>query len=201
MTFPNTAGTANCISNLTRVAALEGATITVECWLKVTAFVANTPQVIVSYGFSGSGSTNPWALYLYGTGTSTHEFVCDATVGGVQMEVLSSNTYSIGTAYYLAWTYDGTTSRLFVNGTADGTVAKTGTINGYGANPGLCIGQGYSGPTTPFDPMNGVIDEVAVYANKVLTPTRILAHYTAGTVVAAVQVPYQPNYQRAILAQ
>ena len=202
MTFPNTGGITNTASNTTRVAALEGTTISVECWVKVAAFVANTSQSIAGYGYSNAAGFNPWALYLYGSGTGTHEFVCDAAVASTQLEVISSNTYSIGTAYHLVWTFDGTTSRLYVNGVADGTSAKTGSVMNYGSNPGLVIGQNWATSSTTSNPMNGVIDELAVYANKVLTPTQILAHYTAGTVATAARVPYQQNYQfAAILAQ
>ena len=202
MSFPNTSGLAYTCSNAARVTALEGTTISVEAWVKATAFNAGNGAGIYGYG-ALAGNPN-FTMYLYSAAGTTAEIAVDAnnTSGGGQMEVVSSSIMVTGTTYYLAYTYDGTTARTYLNGVANGTTAKSGTITGYGATPGPIIGQYWASTTASGGPFNGVVDEVAVYANKVLTPAQILNHYNTGKNLVATRVPYQPNYQGAsILSQ
>jgi hypothetical protein len=78
-----------------------------------------------------------------------------------------------GQAYHVVGTYDGTATRLYVNGAQVATTALTGgaTLN---ANP-LMIGS-WDGSSEFF---RGVIDEPAVYAGA-LSPACVAAHYDAG---------------------
>ena len=71
-------------------------------------------------------------------------------------------------------TYDGTTQRLYVNGTQVASVALTGAINAN--TTALYIGS-WNGTTEFF---KGTIDEVAVYTTA-LTAAQVAAHRTAGT--------------------
>src|SRR5581483_11362428 len=84
-----------------------------------------------------------------------------------------SNANAFGTAAtavntwtHLAGTYDGTTLRLYVNGTQVGTAAKTGGI-AVSTNP-LQIG----GDSIYGQYFSGVIDEVRIY-NRALSVTEI----------------------------
>lgn len=92
-----------------------------------------------------------------------------------------ATTLAAGTTYHVAATYDGATLRVYVNGTQDGTAATSGTLGASTTDLRIGARRNTSPITTDF--FSGVIDEVAVY-NTSLSPTRIAAHYTAGTTVA-----------------
>ncbi len=78
-----------------------------------------------------------------------------------------------GQAYHVVGTYDGTTQRLYVNGTQVASTALSGSAT-TNANP-LYIGS-WDGSSAFF---KGTIDEPAVYKTA-LAGTRIGAHYEAG---------------------
>ena len=79
-----------------------------------------------------------------------------------------------GGTYHVVGTFDGTTQRLYVNGTQVASAALSGsaTTNGNA----LMIGS-WDGSSEFF---NGTIDEPAVYG-AVLSATQVAAHYRAGT--------------------
>ena len=79
-----------------------------------------------------------------------------------------------GGTYHVAGTFDGTTQRLYVNGTQVTSIALAGPAT-VTSNP-LVIGS-WNGSSEFFA---GTIDEPAVY-NATLTATQVSAHATAGT--------------------
>ena len=79
-----------------------------------------------------------------------------------------------GSRYHVVATYDGTTQRLYLNGTLAASAALTGAAT-VTANP-LRIGS-WNGAKEFF---RGTIDDVAAYGS-VLSAARVSAHYTAGT--------------------
>jgi hypothetical protein len=85
-----------------------------------------------------------------------------------------SGTIVAGSTYYVVGTYDGTTQRLYVNGSQVASAALTGGAS-VTSNP-LYLGS-WGGSEEFFA---GTIDEAAVYG-KALTATRVAEHYVAGT--------------------
>ena len=65
---------------------------------------------------------------------------------------------------HIAMTYDGSTQKLYVNGSLAASAALSGSIN-QDANS-LLIGQFF----------NGMLDEVAIY-NRALSATEVKDHY------------------------
>ncbi len=108
-------------------------------------------------------------------------------VGGTARLVTGSAGIPLNTWTHLAVTYDGTTERLYVNGTQAGTLAAAGTI--APSNGVLRIG----GNNIWSEWFQGRIDEVRVY-NRALTAAELGVDMTTGvandtkapTVVAAV---------------
>jgi hypothetical protein len=99
-----------------------------------------------------------------------------------------------GQAYHLVGTYDGTTQRLYINGTQVASAALSGsaTVN---SNP-LVIGS-WNGAEEFF---KGTIDEVAVYGST-LSAARVAAHYQAGSGTSPPPPPPPPTgYNAAVTA-
>jgi fibronectin type 3 domain-containing protein len=94
------------------------------------------------------------------------------TFGGSNANVFAPSVLSVGAWTHLAVTYDGSSLKIYVNGTLASTQAKTGAIS-TSANP-LQIG-GDSFWSQQF--FNGSIDEVRVY-NTALTAAAIQADMT-----------------------
>jgi hypothetical protein len=79
-----------------------------------------------------------------------------------------------GSVYYMVGTYDGTTQRLYLNGTQVASASLSGGAS-VTANP-LYLGSWAGGEEF----MTGTIDEAAVYG-KALSATQITKHYAAAT--------------------
>jgi hypothetical protein len=146
-------------SNSLRIAS----PLTLEAWIKPTSLPANGSYASVmtkreSYSLQFNGSRIELTIMQNGTRRRTQ-----APAGSIVA----------GQTYHLVGTYDGTTTRLYINGAQVATTALTGgaTLN---ANP-LFIGS-WDGSSEFF---RGVIDEPAVYAGA-LSAARVAAHYDAG---------------------
>jgi hypothetical protein len=85
-----------------------------------------------------------------------------------------TGTIAAGGTYQVVGTYDGTTQRLYVNGTQVASAALTGPASV--TTRGLYVGS-WDGASEFF---SGTIDESAVY-NAVLSAAQVSAHYRAGT--------------------
>jgi hypothetical protein len=82
-------------------------------------------------------------------------------------------TVATGHVYHVVGTYDGTTQRLYVNGSQVTSASLTGAISS--TSSGVTIGSW--GGTSDF--YQGTIDEVAIYSS-VLSAAQVSAHYAAG---------------------
>lgn len=121
------------------------------------------------YAFIASRDTNgtdgPWWFVLHG---GKIELACWPNGTGLT-QLAGATTLTAGNKYHVVGTYDGANMKVFVNGTQDGSVAKTGNLTGFNA-PGIKIGN-WPGANLPFD---GKIDEVAFYSS--LSSTRVGVH-------------------------
>ena len=108
-----------------------------------------------------ASSANLWELWL-GTGTSFVKLIGPSVT-------LNSWTHIVAT-------YDGTTARLYLNG----TLAASGNL-AYSANTTrpLRLGAGKNETTSDYE-FPGRLDELAIYPTA-LTDTRIQAHHQAAT--------------------
>ena len=149
--------------------------LTVESWVSVPATAA--VQMIVARDDAGAGGTSEWFMAI---DASARLWVVIYNTGGTGALNVTSSALSTGTTYHLAFTWDGTTLRLYVNGTEDGTDnTVSGTIQGHDGSTVTRIG--YRG-TSPNRPLTGTIDETAIYP-RALDASEIAAHYTQGTTI------------------
>jgi hypothetical protein len=135
--------------------------MTVEAWVKpATAGTDWTAAVIKERGTTGlayalyatDGAAKPPAGYVNKSGTDYH--------------ATAASTLSLNAWTHLAVTYDGTTIRLYVNGSQVATKAVSGIINSSAAP------LRFGGDSVWGEYFNGLIDEVRVY-NRALAATEV----------------------------
>jgi Concanavalin A-like lectin/glucanases superfamily len=131
--------------------------MTLEAWVDPSSTTSKWRDVIYK------GNDN---YYLEGTSDSTGKPGGGGTFGGANANAYGASALTANTWSYLALTYDGTTLRLYVNGTMVGSQAKTGAITT--STNQLQIG----GDSLYGQYFSGLIDEVRVY-NVALSATAI----------------------------
>ena len=174
MGFPGSKAASGIVSVPQTTLLQPSTAVSVEAWLRF-ATVPSTYTIAVAYGSDSNYA--PYDLYFV-SGKIAAQFYLSSGV----VVVTSPAALAVNTTYYVAATYDGTTANLYINGALAASSAKTGTLTGYTAGYGLGIGDDAALSDPAF---NGTIDEVAVYAGKVLTATQVQNHYSAGTSTAS----------------
>ena len=123
--------------------------MTLEGWVRPT--VSNDWQTLIVKERPGE------LVYGLYSSTDANRPQSQVTVGGSARLLNGTATIPAGAWTHVAATYDGTTQRLYVNGTQVSTLATTGTI--MTSTSPLKIG----GNTIWSEWFNGLIDEVRVY--------------------------------------
>ncbi|MBI2543065.1 MAG: PEGA domain-containing protein [Candidatus Aenigmarchaeota archaeon] len=100
-------------------------------------------------------------------------------------EPASASTLQANTWYHIAYTYDGTSRKYYINGQLDSSHSTTGSIPASNLN--LWIARGWSGAY-----FNGIIDEVKIY-NRALSATEITDEYNSA--------PTLPDYDAQFISQ
>jgi hypothetical protein len=134
---------------------LTGNALSLEAWVNPTALVGDTH--VVSKLMQAGRHTAPYFSYSLHVvqGTTPRFWV---TTGGVGRSVESAISLTANTWVHLAGTYDGSTLRIYVNGTLAGSAAASGTLTSYAGPLRLAAnGAGSEG-------WNGTIDEVRLYS-------------------------------------
>jgi Concanavalin A-like lectin/glucanases superfamily len=138
--------------------------LSLEAWIKPTSLPAS--------GVFASILTKPESYSLQFNGPLLEFTIMQS--GARKRLQAPSGTIVAGQTYHVVATYDGTTQRLYVNGTQVASTALSGaaTVN----TNSLAIGS-WNGLEEFF---KGTIDEPAVY-NSTLSAARVSAHYQAGS--------------------
>ncbi len=126
--------------------------VTYEAWVKPSTNVAVYRRII---GKGGNGTQEAPGIYVQQT---TGKVSAGMLINGVQQIVTSSLSINDNEWHHTAFTYDGTTLKLYVDGTLDGTLAISGTIT-TNASP---LDIGYNSPLNLY-PFIGKIDELRVW--------------------------------------
>ncbi len=149
----------------------QGTQVTLECWFKLSNTTFSTfPRVIANDNAGSSHKGIELCIEAHGNG-----FFANLGFTGSSTTIAYTGTsFTAGTYYHIAVTYDGTTAILYLNGnqvassTISSTLATGGFVYNIARNPG---------DSSDFFP--GTVDEAAIY-NTALSGTRIQAHYNAG---------------------
>jgi hypothetical protein len=177
-------GSSNLV-NVNDASSLDLTTgMTVEAWVYPTTL--SGWRTVVLKEMSGGLS---YALYAYDDAPPPAAYI---NTGSSDLSAVGTAGIALNTWTHLAETYDGTTLRLFVNGTQVGSRAVSGSIR-VSTNP-LRIG----GNTIWGEYFSGRIDEVRVY-NRALSQAEIQTDMnTAITVLPADTAP--PTAPSGLLA-
>lgn len=141
-------------------------TISLEAWIK--------PAALPAAGSWASIITKAESYSLQFNGPRLEFTIIQA---GVRKRLqAASGAIAVGGTYHVVGTYDGTTQRLYIDGSLAVSAALTGAISS--TTNILTIGSWGSG-----EYFRGTLDEAAVYGS-VLSASRVSAHYNAGTTLA-----------------
>jgi hypothetical protein len=133
-------------------AALDlGSRGTIEAWVRLTAL--NRWHSVIAKGSANNDAVHNYALEI----TNTNVVRCILGNGAAFQALDSSSPVVANQFYHLACTWDGTTVRLYVNGTLNQSAAQGLTPVGNTAS--LFIGK-FGGNA---DWLRGIIDEVRIY--------------------------------------
>jgi hypothetical protein len=167
-------------------AALNPAQFSVEAWISAEWNAAEVLsnglkpfRTLCSSREVAGGGTRGFTLYAGPDSTTP----ADTTVywqvwvgdGGPAWQIMLGPAVELDQITYLAVTYDGTTLKLYVNGSQDDAGSPNAQMNvGIVANAAspLHIGMGAPEAATPQFPFKGRLQEVALY-NVALTPAEI----------------------------
>src|SRR6266700_2178255 len=144
--------------------------LTQEAWIYVSSYPTNNAVSIF-------GKDDPYGVrqYLLGLAYVNNQWVLRAHVGVTGGFYYYNGTTNIQsqTWYHVAMTYDGSSLKIFINGSQDGSASVTGPI--ITGTPRLLIGGSVPGPWN----LNGLVDELSIY-NRALSQTEIQSIYNAG---------------------
>jgi hypothetical protein len=124
--FANTSDTATTGASGT-VPAVTGTTCTVMAWVKPSSLASGSSHLVC--GALGSDASTYFAIYTQRGDFSTHNVLQgNARISGGVVAV-NGAALTVGTWTHLALTFDGTTLKLFKDGTLASSVANTGTLS------------------------------------------------------------------------
>ena len=147
---------------------VPGSAMTIAAWINSSSFPTSSDQRFVSKAIGTAEQDHYWMLSQTVSGQSRLRFRLK-TNGTTTTLIASSGDLPLNTWYHATATYDGANMRLYLNGVAVGTIAKSGALTTSAAVP-ASIGRNPDGSNL----MNGVIDDVRIY-NRALTPAEISA--------------------------
>jgi hypothetical protein len=125
---------------------------TIECWVNISASAANGG--ILGKGPVGSLDNSVWSIEFPASGGTFGFYVFAANSGA--FIVSSTTNIKTSTWTHIAVCKSGNNTRLFVNGTQEGSTYTTGYTISNGNN--LWIGGGFYAPTTRT--ITGYVDDV-----------------------------------------
>jgi hypothetical protein len=141
-------------------------------------------------GASPGNATRVFQLYLSGGQVI---FIPLMASGAYVVVSSAATTYNDGLWHHAVATWDGTTAKVYVDGSLAGSAAISGTTTTGGGWP-ILIGTGANNAPGNYYQYTGYLDEVAVYGTA-LTSTQVSTHYAAATpLTPASSAQVESNY-------
>lgn len=144
-----------------------------ECWFKFASVPASgTHQTLMGWGAS-TGNQKFGALNFNSNGT-TFQLNFSTNSGDI-----TSGNLSTGTIYHAVGTYDGVSTRLYLNG----SLVAGPTSFTLSLVQNVCDIASYSGGPYSSSFLNATLDEVAFYT-AALSATQVANHHNAGRAIS-----------------
>lgn len=142
--------------------------VTVECWAKLIAQDSGYRLYKAAVAKSRAGASDSYGLYVNGDTEFRPAFGIATSAGDAWVQAPSGTVMADLGWHHLAGTWDGTTAKLYVDGTLVASQAIGGTLQ-YDTSKSLTLmgSQAY-----PSESMYGHVDDVRIYDNA-LTATQI----------------------------
>jgi hypothetical protein len=157
-------------------ARLNGPIWTVELWARADGGGSIASPVTSRDALGGCGATRGWAMFALGTPRRWQTYTGSAGVPSCWRETIGPDV-AAGAVVHLVATYDGTTTRLYVNGAL---AARLDGAYSPNAVAPLRIGAGAGNANEPTFYFTGAVDELALY-DRALTPDEISTHHWIGS--------------------
>ncbi len=163
--------------------------ITIEAWVKPSGFPTNpdhstiaTKAVAYYFQVDGDGCLQ---VYQYGTSSVGYHS--------------SNNPISLNVWQHVAYTYDGSYVRMFINGVLDKTIPVTGTIQVSNKHLGIGMNLDASGNPYPnyYRQFQGEIDEVRIW-NRALDASELIRYGFIGLLAPYKEPPKAFKLGRSI---
>ena len=145
-----------------------GDKLSIETWINTTDGSSDTRRIIE---FENGG---PWILF--GVKSGGIRFSIDT---GSVTDLDSTLLVNDGNNHYVVGTYDGSTMRIYIDGTEDTSASKSGNLD-WTTGDDIIIGSDNLKQNSRT--FNGNIDELAIY-DFVLSTSQLSEHYDKGKVV------------------
>lgn len=158
---------------------------TLEAWIYLTA--KPNGAGIICEAYPGSGNVLYALAFSNATGVGASTLMCGFYTGTAWRAIVGPSP-SINAWHHVAATWDGTTLRLYLDGTqvASGTPAATPVAG----NNGIYLGRRWDTYSSPYFP--GRLAAAAIYGTA-LSAARIATHYSAGVSAGSAAVAAQPR--------
>jgi Concanavalin A-like lectin/glucanases superfamily/Secretion system C-terminal sorting domain len=168
--FNGTVSSADCTTDNNLVITDS---ITIEAWINAATWASIPAQGTIVCKHNWSSNEQGYVLRAGGTGTLSFAFAGLDTNGTPLswIDTQSSTTMSLNTWYHVAATYDGTVSRIYINGALAGSTNFTGSMVPSTVFP-LKVGKLSFTTVGQGRFWNGKIDEVRIW-HRALSQTEI----------------------------
>lgn len=166
----------------------------IEAWFATTV---TGVKMLVSYDNSGASPGTATRVFMLYVENGAVRFTPLMSSGSYVQLLSPSATYNDGLWHHAVGTWDGTTAKLYVDGSQVTSAALSGTTTSGGGQP-ILIGTGNNNAPGNYLQYTGYLDEVALYSSA-LTSTQISTHFGAASPVvppSAAQV--EANYVEAM---
>jgi hypothetical protein len=156
---------------------------TLETWIY---FSSISPAYVVFFT-TGVGATGYTTFYIYGSGTPANVGSIAVGINGTNEIKSANNVIAAGQWYHVAYTYDGATTNIFVNGAS---VASATTAVYANNTDNLVIGAGNSSYLSGYMSNIRLTRGVVVYTGSFTPPTSALTTtQSSGTNISAITSP------------
>ncbi len=142
----------------------------ISLWVKFTSFATGDHSMVCS----GAGSSNATPIFFQNDSIAVSKVFFE--LGSATGRVINGTTLSTGVWYHFVVVYNGSTIKIYLNGSEDGSVNYSSANLEAGS---FVVGENvWDKSSAPFD---GVIDDLAIFS-RALTATEISNLYN-GTFV------------------